>query len=145
MNEGQFVGAFYDFYFVLETLYGNGKTKNYAVEAEFKKSPLLRTAAQDALDFSEANFADQKIRMEFLKKFQSLDAERLIHYLVEKRGFLHHHTGRKRNNWHPAHEKEYEIDALMIQGITLQVLVEEVYALFESKEVKADLNRTTVA
>jgi hypothetical protein len=143
MKEGQFIGAFYEFYFVLETLYGNGKTKNYAIESEFKKSHLLRTAARDALEFSEANFADQKIRTEFVKKFQGLDEDSLIHYLVERRGFLHHHTARNRNAWHPAHEKDFEIDALIIQGITLQVLIEEVYALFESKEVKADLNRQT--
>jgi len=139
MIEGHFIGAYYDFYFVLETLYGNGKTKNHAVKAEFKKSSLLRRAAQDCLDFTETNFADVKTRTEFVKKFQSFDADSLMDYLVEKRGFLHHHTARNRNIWHPAYETEFETDALMIQGIALQVLVEEVYTLFESDRVKADL------
>ena len=42
MLEGHFIGAYYDFYFLLETLYGNAKTKNNAVKAEFKKSPEIR-------------------------------------------------------------------------------------------------------
>ena len=41
-EEGHFINAFYNFYFVLEGMYADGKFKTDPVVAEFKKSAELR-------------------------------------------------------------------------------------------------------
>ncbi len=138
MLEGRFIRAYYDFYFVLETLYGNGKYNNAAVKAEFKNSPILRAAAKDALDFAEKNYSSQETRKAFVERFQNLTEDSLLEYMVDKRGFLHHHTARRRGIWHPAQEEDWEIDAILIQGIALNVLGQELEKLYATGPVQAD-------
>jgi hypothetical protein len=137
--EGRFIGAYYDFYFLLETLYGNAKTKNHAVEAEFKKSPEIRTAAEHFLALSNEDYPSGETQKTLMTKFNGYNVDTLVKYIVKQRGFFHHHTARKQNIWHPAHEEEYEHDALMIQDIAFHVLFHEVFKLFETESVQRDL------
>lgn len=139
MLEGGFISAYYDFYFLLETLYGNGKTKNDAVKTEFKKSPEIRTAAENFLALRHEDYPNAETRKALMAKFSGYSVDTLIEYIVKQRGFFHHHTARKQNIWHPAHEEEYENDALMLQDIALQVLTHETFKLFETESVQRDL------
>lgn len=46
----KFINAFFNFYFILEGIFGNGKTKNKDVAREFKNSVRLRGFTQKAID-----------------------------------------------------------------------------------------------
>ncbi len=46
LDSRRFINAFYNFYFVIEGLYGNQKTKNKAIENEFKTSKGLTKAIE---------------------------------------------------------------------------------------------------
>jgi hypothetical protein len=138
MSEGRFVGAYYEFYFVVESLYGNGQQKNRALIAQFKKAPKLRDAAERALLVKDDDFSSKKTQKEFMKRFQHQTVDSLLKYLVERRGFLHHHSSKARNKWHPSYEQEFECDALMIRDIAQRVLMDELFELFDDERVKAD-------
>jgi hypothetical protein len=140
MSEERFIGAYYDFYFLLETLYGNGKTKNDAVQAAFKKSTEIREAVEQFLAFSKEVYPSGETRKSLMTKFNGYSVDTLVEYIVKQRGFFHHHTARKQNIWHPAHEEKYENDALMIQAIAFHVLIHEAFKLFESESVQRDLS-----
>lgn len=139
MLEGHFIGSYYDFYFLLETLYGNAKTRNYAIEAEFKKSPEIREAAEHFLAFDNEDYLSDETRKALMTKFNRYSVDTLVEYIVKQRGFFHHHTARKPNIWHPAHEEEYENDALMIHDIAFHALIPEAFKLFETESVQRDL------
>lgn len=87
----RYINAFINFYFVLEGLYGGGKTKNYAVEEEFKKSNEFCESVEVAI--RELEKAPQHLEnINAMLKFRSknLDLEGITHLLVSTRGELHH-------------------------------------------------------
>ena len=109
MRNLRYVSAFFNFYFVLEGLYGNGKTKNPAVEAEFKRSKRLVETVQAMIDrgLPKSYGEDEGIleRLERMKKKCSVD--NIIALMVSTRGDLHHHVGNPkrpcRSRWSPYH------------------------------------------
>jgi hypothetical protein len=52
-------------------------------------------------------------------------------YLVEVRGFIHHHTMRRRGIWHPERQEEFEFDAFVLQhiafGIAMKMMLGETH------------------
>jgi len=46
----------------------------------------------------------------------------LIEKLVELRGFLHHHTLKRKGIWKPEWQETYELDALVFQGVAYNVV-----------------------
>ena len=86
---GKFINAFFNYYFALEGLYSNRKTKNRDVEAEMLKSAEL-------LDQIEKFNAGQH-PVQHLKQLATMldlattpTAEELVGLLVSTRGKLHH-------------------------------------------------------
>jgi hypothetical protein len=86
---GKFINAFFNYYFVLEGLYGNRKTKNRHIEAEMLKSPALLTQIE--------NFNRGQHPVQHLKQLATMlnvttipTAEELVGLLVSTRGMLHH-------------------------------------------------------
>lgn len=118
---------------------GMQKRKNHAVEAEFKKSPEIRKAAEHFLALGDEDYPSGETRKALMTKFNGYNVDTLVEYIVKKRGFFHHHTARRRNIWHPAHEEEYENDAQMIQDIAFHALIPEAFKLFETEPVQRDL------
>ncbi len=89
------ISAFFNFYFVLEGLYGNGKTKNEQVKHCFRQSATLTDAIDSVISagFQASMDGDEGIR-EWLKRIaKPCNAEGIIHLIVEARGNLHHYTG----------------------------------------------------
>jgi hypothetical protein len=138
MLEGRFIGAYYEFYFVLENLYGNGQFHSKPIIAQFKKTPKLRAAAQRVLHTGSDDFSSETTRREFITRFQNHTVDSLLKYIVKQRGFLHHHSSRMRTNWHPSYEQEFEIDALLLRDIAQRVMLDELFELFGTDRVKAD-------
>lgn len=91
-SEGRFINAFFNFYFVVEGLLGNGKTKNRDVEKEFKKSPrFLETVEwliQDVINKYD-RYENQILAMLKLRN-KTLDVDNLIELIVKTRGDLYH-------------------------------------------------------
>jgi hypothetical protein len=87
--DGKFINAFFNYYFVLEGLYGNKKTKNWQVEEEMLKSPELLAQIEK---FNKGNHPIQ--HLDQLAKMMNVTeiptAEQLVNLLVSTRGRLHH-------------------------------------------------------
>ncbi len=86
---GKFINAFFNYYSVLEGLYGNGKTKNAQVKEEMLKSPELLAQIEK---FNKGNHPIQHLVQ--LAKMMNVreipTAEQLVNLLVLARGRLHH-------------------------------------------------------
>jgi hypothetical protein len=119
-NSFRFINAFFNSYFVLEGLYGNGKTKNHAIKSEFKKSKEATENIQWIVDTYPQRSEPQEIRnyrtlLEMLKRRnKAFDVDGIIELLVRTRGDLHHfqfHSNRQQAS--PLNQEEYEAIATL--------------------------------
>jgi len=123
IEDRQFVDAIYDFYFVIETLFANGKSRRDAVVQEFLASQELCAAIELLIIDPGPMFTlNQPILAEFNRVYQPLGREKLVEKIVQLRGFLHHHTSKRRGIWKPEWQQAYELDALVFQAIAFNVV-----------------------
>ncbi|MCX6908384.1 MAG: hypothetical protein NTY01_10120 [Verrucomicrobia bacterium] len=131
--ERRYIDAIYDFYFVLETLFGNGKWRNYQVKAEFKKSPELIKFAQQVLSEGEQSLIRRQGRRSLLdafrKKYSGKTPEEFLDSIVDLRGCLHHHNLAQKSPWNPALEYEYELDAHLMSDLCFKICESNVMAI----------------
>jgi hypothetical protein len=86
---GKFINAFFNYYFVLEGLYGNRKTSNRHVEAEMLKSAEL-LALIEKFNIGQHPIQHLKQLATTLNITTIPTAEELVSLLVSTRGVLHH-------------------------------------------------------
>lgn len=129
-RERRYIEAFYDYYFVLETVYAEGKSRNNAVKDAMKGNAELLALVKKALTdelLIDMMKREPKLKAAFDKSYANKSASEVIDHLVEIRGFLHHHNAKRPGIWHPEDHKRFEIDALLIERIAFAV----VFALSE--------------
>jgi len=112
-----YIEAIYDFYFVLESEFGDGKFKKAAILNSFLESPALRSHIQRAIAVPSLMLQDKRTRKQFANIYAKMTVEEALDRIVELRGYLHHHTTKRRDNWHPDDQRRYEVDALFLQSV----------------------------
>lgn len=117
-----YIEAIYDFYFVLESEFGGGKFKKAAVLTSFNESPVLRSHVERAISDPGVMLQDKHTRDLFASSYAKMTVKQALSRIVELRGFLHHHTAKRRDNWHPDDHRRYEIDALFLQSVAYNVV-----------------------
>ncbi len=116
----RYINAFYNFYFFLEDLYGEGNTKNRLVLRAFQSSQELTwaiTEARSALEQPNLLQHVDELR-EFLKQERcSDDANGLLELLVKVRGNLHHFSQRSSKlKGHPLNHTTFRPVAYLALG-----------------------------
>ena len=125
----KYINAFYNFYFVLESLCGNGKTKNSQVEKEFKSSAHLRTFLDNFIENmlpKEQRHMDKITEMlKFRNKKLSVDS--IIELIVKTRGDLHHFVNNPRKvQGTPFNHQEFETIAWIMLGVSVFVISQKI-------------------
>jgi hypothetical protein len=123
----QYIEAFYDFYFVLETMFGDGQFRKAAIKRAFLSSPLFRSHVEESIKDPVLRVLAHRLDGEFERTYGSLSVEQATHRLVELRGELHHHTAKREGAWHPDEQKRYAVDALFLQSVAYKAVWEEVH------------------
>ncbi len=132
LREGQneytqfrFIQAFYNFYFVIEDLYGGGKTKNDQIESNFKASADLTKILGIVLKTIETTPKHKATLERFLKeKGLEFSAINIIHLIVLIRGSLHHFSGKSTlRQGTPLNQEEFETIAFLLYGIALHAIL----------------------
>jgi hypothetical protein len=139
----KYIEAIYQFYFMFETMFGNGKTGSKTIKNEFKKSTELRSAAEDSLRNAGDPFRSEDLANQVSEKFNGFNADRLIDYMVDLRGFLHHHTSKSKNMWHPSRQGVYNVDALMFGHVALKIFVGHLFKYVDDPKVVDQYRQTT--
>lgn len=89
-EEGNFINAFYNFFFVLEGMYANGKFRTDAVLSEFSKNAELRESVDMFLKSGQPlNHIEQVTKMLTTRRMPT-DATGMMKLIVYTRGDLHH-------------------------------------------------------
>lgn len=123
--EERFIEAIYDFYFFLESMFGEGQFRKHGIEDAFKKSKPLRAVIEKVMANPAANVTPRRSELEsFLKKYKGMSVENIIEHIVKLRGFLHHHTAKRKDIWHPDDHKRFGSEALLLRSIACSVALE---------------------
>lgn len=117
-----YIEAIYDFYFVLESEFGGGKFKKAAVLTSFNESAVLRSHVERAISDPGLMLQDKHNHDQFASSYAKMTVEQALSRIVELRGYLHHHTAKRRDNWHPDDHRCYEVDALFLQSVAYNVV-----------------------
>lgn len=121
--DGSYIEAIYDFYFILETLFADGKFRKAEVIEKFSNATDLVSAIEQVLsDPREIITRKSEVRDAYSKKYGQMHVNGAIEQLVDLRGYLHHHTLKRKDGWHPENQIAFEIDALFLQSVTFKVV-----------------------
>ena len=125
----RYINAFYNFYFVLEDLYGQGKTKNKDVISAFKNS----TEFKEYLEWVIKNHIDTHERHQAnIQKFCSeekvaYNVGGLIELLQKVRGNLHHYsTKSSKRVGSPFNHEDFESIAFLTMGLALRAILQRI-------------------
>ena len=132
----RYIEAYYDFYFIIETMFANGKTDKKKVIKELEGSSLLCDCISTF--FNSASHT-QMLKEISITKFDELVAvkshNKLFEHIVDTRGRLHHHSLKQSNvdrKWHPAKQKDFSFDAKLLHSICYEIcmklVLDEMYA-----------------
>jgi hypothetical protein len=126
MFAGRFINAFYNFYFVLEGLYGNRKWRNDDLEGEFNGSAELKAALDSHMAAKQPRqHIEQIYRMLPEQKKKTLPTHgTLFKLIIDTRNRLHHFSNDpKKPHGSPLVHDEYEGIAIVVRSLAHQGLV----------------------
>jgi hypothetical protein len=118
---GRYTSSFINFYFYLDDLYGQGKTKNKEVEKLFKSSRHVRKAVQQSLQLYQDEESLENLNE--LKKFLHLEKKEftidgIIELIVQIRGNLSHFSQKSsKKKGHPLNQREFRSVAFLMNSI----------------------------
>lgn len=123
MNEyrtHRYISAFFNFYFFLEDVYGQGNTKNPLILKAFTSSDELKWAVAKARTDLRA-FPDQEQGLQFLCQRMNRSCpdtpDKWLDLIVSMRGHLHHFSSRKSTlKGHPLNHAVFRSIAYLLFG-----------------------------
>lgn len=136
-GEAKYINSFFNYYFIFEGLYGSGKTKNDAIEQEFKKSKDFRGFVENLIkQFDEGeNGAKEQLVALLKNRNQSYTVDGIIRLIIKMRGELHHyiHQSSKLQGT-PFNHADFKIIALVAHHLAGQSVVRQIEEIAKMKE-----------
>lgn len=124
----RYINAFYNFYFILEDLYGKGKTKNKDIAKEFRGSAEFKGFVDWMI--KDINKYDRhKINIERFCKEQRVayDTDGIIELLLKVRGSLHHYSSRSsKHQGTPFDQEDFESIAFLTMGLAVRCILQRI-------------------
>jgi hypothetical protein len=134
----RYIEAIYDLYFMLEYLFSDGNFKKRSTEDSFNNSHELLAAIEKAKKHpSPWVYSRPKLLKQYNEKYSNLSANGFITKIIECRGFLHHQSSKRNDNWNPSWQYDFELDATVMFTICMNLATEFTTApLFKPEELK---------
>jgi len=121
-KHGRFLEACFDYYFMIETLFADGKFKNKDVKANFKKTKELHDAIHQVYDDHKfMNYLQGISPSKFMNIVQNKPAGDILGFFVDFRGLIHHHSGKDKKRWHPANNQEFKFEAELFANVCFHI------------------------
>ena len=127
-QEERYVPAFYNFYFVIEDFFANGKTSEAQVLKEFESSDRLREFIEQGLkNFSGNHPHDRNLRRFMEEEKCGFDVPGMMKFLFRIRGNLHHYFGKSpRPHATPFNQDDFEVVALLTMFLSGSTILRRV-------------------
>lgn len=115
LAHARYIEAIYDFYFVIEFLFADGKFTKHAVREAMLASPEAKRVIAEAQRASAADIRDHPADLaRYNSRYRNRTVEEVIDSLTDLRGLLHHQSQTRKQNWHPAMPDEFKVDAYFL-------------------------------
>jgi hypothetical protein len=127
-NSKRYINAFYNFYFILEDIYGKGKTRNKDIEYAFSISTEFRAIVDWMLKGLEED-KEHKCKLKEFCKEEGVEynAIGVIELLRKVRGHLHHYSRRSTKHLGtPFNQEEFECIAYFALGLSSNAIGQQV-------------------
>jgi hypothetical protein len=123
MYNQNYIEAIYDFYFIFETLFGEGKFKKASVRAAFQRSDQLRFSVTEVVNnpSSWMHMRDAELKTKFEETYGKMTVDQAIDKIIDLWGYLHHHTLKRNQMWHPDKQSPFLLDALFLEAVAFNV------------------------
>jgi hypothetical protein len=123
----RFINAFYNFYYVIEDLYGAGKTKNAAIENEFKKDVNFREIVAWMMEDNIKDNHLENIKLFIAEEHRNYDVDGLIELIVHVRGNLHHFSSKSsKRKGTPFNHQDFESMAFLLMGLSTRSILQKI-------------------
>jgi hypothetical protein len=140
----RYIEAVVNFFFVLEYLFSEGKYKSRKLKTNFVSSEALKTAVAEASAQARKLTASPQCRTGILSKYCGLSFDKAVEEFIRLRGFLHHQSLKRKENWNPSVQREFEIDGRFLQLTCQSVLSKICLDILYAKEAKEEFLATPV-
>lgn len=139
MYHNRFIEAVYDFYFVFEYLFGQGKFAKRDICEAFLSSPRCCEAIMKGKNEPLRNVMEKRdVHLTFHRKYHTKTVEEVAETMVSLRGFLHHQSLTRKTNWNPGLQGEFEADAAFLQRASFEAIIQlSNEVLFDPAEISA--------
>lgn len=133
-SEFKYVNAFHNFYYIIEDLYGGGKTKSQGIIDTLKACREFRKIMEWAMNSIST---EPKHRAHLQKLFRSenctYDVDGFTELLVRVRGRTHHYTSKGGDRYPtPFHQKDYHSIAWISLGIAARAILDQIVKINQS-------------
>tara|TARA_R110002012_G_scaffold87629_1_gene216595 strand:- start:2671 stop:3591 length:921 start_codon:yes stop_codon:yes gene_type:complete len=136
LDKGQYIEAIYDFYFLIEYMWGNGQFKKTAIINTLIKSDLTKFITAALKEPSPKIITNRNDYDVFQSRYFKSDMKKIITHIVDLRGFLHHQSIKRKSNWNPRKNIEFRVDAEFLGTVCLLAMSEIVFkTMFKKSEV----------
>lgn len=125
----KYVNAFYNFYFIIEDLFGGGKTKNRQIEESFKSSVELKETIKWVMDTQINTHERHSKNISNLLREGNMQntTDDIIKLLIRIRGRLHHYTSKSSlKQATPLTQRDFGSIAFLAMGIALMSILKEI-------------------
>jgi len=137
IGNGQHISAFYNFFLFIECLFADGKHKTAAMlEKLASNDELCKAITTSSSEYlAIAAFKNSEIH----KKLESNASPKdIIEYLIDRRGFLHHHSLKNKSIWHPERQGEWEPHARFSQFVAHKIAFARIGKKFFTQEIEKE-------
>lgn len=139
MGRARSLDATYDFSFLLETMFANGKFRQHDVVTEMMASSELTNAIKElSNNRSHFNGIGKDTFAKIESKYLHKPVKEVISAIVALRGFIHHHTMKRTDMWHPEDHDIHEPDAVYLVQLCHFILAGRVIGtLYKPENISA--------
>jgi hypothetical protein len=132
----QYIEAFNNLFYFLETLYAPGYSNPKQVKRKLWSAKDIRAAVAKAREpLRRDNHLDPRKKATLLGKSD----EELVTHLVETRGELHHHSLRKSGVWHPDKADQFQEEAILLQHTVHSIAMQRALSIMYAPERDREL------
>ena len=109
-------------FFVIESLFGAGRTNPKKLVAEFKQHLRLAVATRSALRFPRLFVKGQLELDQYRLQYAALKWQDALLHLAVTRGSISHHNGDSPKRWTVAHQQQFQLDATLMVNIAQRIV-----------------------
>lgn len=115
LAKAHYIEAIYDFFFVIEFLFADGKFHKHAVREAMLGSVEAKRIITESQKFVMADIRDNPADLaRFNDRYRNRTVEEVIDTITDLRGLLHHQSQTRKQNWHPASPEQFKVDAYFL-------------------------------